>query len=95
VRNGTAKLLTLFCPRSGELRAKGVPAAPNAVLHPWLEQELTAVLDHLPPASSVTDRAVNHAAWEVWQHGLNKRITLPAALPVLRLLSEIFKLVVA
>ncbi|MDO8294698.1 MAG: hypothetical protein Q7T29_17800 [Gallionella sp.] len=32
VRNGTAKLLTLFCPSSGELRAKGVTAAPNAVL---------------------------------------------------------------
>ncbi|CDS48516.1 hypothetical protein [Polaromonas sp. CG9_12] len=37
VRNGTAKLLTLFCPSSGELRAKGVTAAPNAVLHPWLD----------------------------------------------------------
>jgi hypothetical protein len=37
VRNCTAKLLTLFCPSSGELRAKGVTAAPNAVLHPWLE----------------------------------------------------------
>lgn len=24
VRNGTAKLLTLFCPSSGEIRAKGV-----------------------------------------------------------------------
>jgi len=85
VRNGTAKLLTLFCPGSGELRAKGVTAAPNAVLHPWLQQELTAVLNQLP-AAPVTDAARNHAAWEVWQRGLKNRITLPAILPLLRLL---------
>jgi hypothetical protein len=34
VRGGTAKLLTLFRPATGELRAKGVTNAPNAVLHP-------------------------------------------------------------
>jgi hypothetical protein len=44
VRGGTAKLLTLFRPATGELRAKGVLSAPNAVLHPWLQQELTQVL---------------------------------------------------
>ena len=86
VRNGTAKLLTLFCPNSGELRAKGVTAAPNTVLHPWLQQELTAVLDQLPAAPTVTDAADNHAAWEPWQRGLKIRITLPALLPPLRLL---------
>ena len=86
VRNGTAKLLTLFCPGSGELRAKGVTAAPNAVLHPWLQQELTAVLDQLPAAPPVTDAADNHGAWEPWQRGLKIRITLPAILPALRLL---------
>jgi hypothetical protein len=43
VRNGTAKLLTLFCPRSGEVRARGVTHTTNAVLHPWLQQELAAV----------------------------------------------------
>lgn len=86
VRNGTAKLLTLFCPRTGELRAKGVTAAPNAVLHPWLQQELAAVLQHLPPAPAVTQAARNHAAWEVWQQGLKKRITLPETLPALRML---------
>lgn len=89
VRNGTAKLLTLFCPGSGEVRAKGVTAAPNAVLHPWLQQELTAVLDQLPPAPPVTDAvdaADNHATWEQWQHGLKMPITLPALLPPLRLL---------
>ena len=86
VRNGTAKLLTLFCPNSGELRAKGVTAAPNAVLHPWLQQELTAVLDQLSAAAPVTEAADNHGAWEPWQRGLKNHITLPAILPALRLL---------
>jgi len=86
VRNGTAKLLTLFCPSSGELQAKSVTTAPNAVLHPWLQQELTTVLDQLPVAAPVTDATDNHGAWEQWQRGLKIRITLPALLPQLRLL---------
>lgn len=85
VRNGTAKLLTLFCPRSGELRAKGVTATPNAVLHPWLQEELTAALDHLPQLAPVS-AVVNHGIWESWQEGLKKCITLPDALPPLRML---------
>jgi hypothetical protein len=43
-RDGTAKLLTLFRPATGEVRAKGVEHAPNAVLHPWLKEELLAIL---------------------------------------------------
>lgn len=43
-RGGTAKLLTLFRPATGEVRAKGVLSAPNAVLHPWLKEELTHIL---------------------------------------------------
>jgi hypothetical protein len=38
-RGGTAKLLTLFHPASGQLRAKGVVSATNAVLHPWLKEQ--------------------------------------------------------
>lgn len=86
VRNGTAKLLTLFCPGSGEVRAKGVTRAPNAVLHPWLQQELAAILDRLPQPLPVRDVGVNHAVWESWQQGLQVWITLPAVLPPLRLL---------
>ena len=44
IRGGTAKLLTLFRPATGEVRAKGVPRAPNAVLHPWLQHELLQIL---------------------------------------------------
>lgn len=38
-RGGTAKLLTLFRPATGHLRAKGVLSATNAVLHPWLQEQ--------------------------------------------------------
>lgn len=86
VRNGIAKMLTLFCPSTGELRAKGVTAAPNAVLHPWLQQELTAVLDRLPPSAPVTDTAANQTVWKSWQQGLKKCLPLPDVLPPLRLL---------
>jgi hypothetical protein len=82
----TAKLLTLFCPRSGEVRARGVTHTTNAVLHPWLQQELAAVLDRLPPPLPVTNADQNHAVWESWQQGLQVRITLPPVLPALRLL---------
>ncbi len=47
-RNGTAKLLTLFRPGTGAVRAKGVTQAPNAVLHPGLKTELEQVLATLP-----------------------------------------------
>ena len=43
-RGGTAKLLTLFEPATGLLRAKGVTHTSNAVLHPWLLAELEQVL---------------------------------------------------
>jgi hypothetical protein len=43
-RGGTAKRLPLFHPATGLLRAKGVFSVTNAVLHPWLKGELTAVL---------------------------------------------------
>lgn len=49
IRNGTAKLLTLFHPVSGEVHVKGVTNSTNAVLHPWLKQELSAILQTLPP----------------------------------------------
>ena len=38
-------------PATGEVRAKGVQGAPNAVLHPWLQGELTQVLATLDAQS--------------------------------------------
>jgi hypothetical protein len=66
VRGGTAKLLTLFRPATGELRAKGVTNAPNAVLHPWLQAELTEVLATLPPSDASEDERPSLARWETW-----------------------------
>ena len=66
VRGGTAKLLTLFRPATGELRAKGVTNAPNAVLHPWRQAELTAVLATLPPVTIPEDARPPLARWATW-----------------------------
>ena len=49
VRNGTAKLLTLLHPATGAVRVKGVTRCTNAVLHPWLEEELAASSPHSRP----------------------------------------------
>jgi hypothetical protein len=85
VRGNTAKLLTLFHPATGELRAKGVTSSPNAVLHPWLESELEAALARLSaPASQ--EPALNRRGWEAWQVGLSVKFTLPEVLPPLRAL---------
>jgi hypothetical protein len=66
VRNGTAKLLTLFRPKTGDVRAKGGRNAPNAVLPPWLQDQLTRILATLPALSlPETERPVM-ARWETW-----------------------------
>jgi len=84
VRNGTAKVLTLFHPADGRVRVEGVTACPNDVLHPWLKRELSAILAALPelPPTAKASRA----AWERWQAGLVVKPTLAAQLPPLRML---------
>ena len=47
--------MTLFRPATGQVRAKGVTSAPNAVLHPWLQAELERVLAALPPVTEPED----------------------------------------
>ena len=85
VRNGTAKMLTLFHPHDGELRVQGVTHATNAVLHPWLKEQCAAILSTLPvPAPG--DAATQLARWLRWQQGLSQPITLPKTLPPLRML---------
>ena len=85
-RDGTAKLLTLFHPSDGQVRVKGVTSSANAVLHPWLKAELSAILATLPELADDTISAANRAEWLVWQEGLTQPITLPAELPRLRML---------
>ena len=81
IGGGTAKLLTLFRPATGELRAKGVTSAPNAVLHPWLRGELAQVLAALPALTVPQEERPEAAQWATWL-GHPPR----APLPPLRLL---------
>ena len=86
VRNGTAKLLTLFEPATGQLRVRGVTSTKNAVLPPWLKEQLAAILVTLPPAPPVTDDAANLLLWGRWQRGLRWPLGLGEKLPPLRML---------
>jgi transposase len=70
-RGGTAKLLTLFHPATGLLRAKGVFSVSNAVLHPWLKGELSAVLADIEKAHPRVELPPEAerplcAQWETW-----------------------------
>lgn len=64
---------------------KGVRSASNAVLHPWLQAELTTILATLPEPA-VRSPAERRLRWTRWQEGLSVRITLPQDLPALRML---------
>ncbi len=86
IRGGTAKLLTLFHPATGEVRAKGVKSSRNAVLHPWLKEQLLEILSRLPEREGTSSEEEIRAEWEGWQEGLSIRPTLPERLPRLRLL---------
>jgi DDE superfamily endonuclease len=83
-RQGTAKVLTLFHPRTGEVRVHGVTSCTNKVLHGWLQQELSALVAALPSVPPTP--AAARQAWERWLHGLQTPLPLPAELPPLRLL---------
>jgi hypothetical protein len=85
IRNGTAKMLTLFHPATGELRVKGVTQSTNAILHPWVQEQIGEVLKSLPE-KTLLDEETNRKLWTVWQSGLSKRITLTEKLPALRML---------
>jgi DDE superfamily endonuclease len=85
IRNGTAKMLTLFHPQDGQVRVKGVRSCTNVVLHEWMKRELGDIVEHLPAAAPV-DEVANHLLWESWQKGLMWPITLPMELPPLRML---------
>lgn len=85
IRNGTAKLLTLFHPASGRVQVKGVTSSANVILHPWLKRELSAILQSLPEKAPL-DPETNQQLWKVWQAGLSLPITLPQELPPLRML---------
>lgn len=84
--NGTAKMFTLFRPKTGELRVKGTQSSANAVLHPWLKTELADILAQLPELDQELSPEENRTLWESWQKGLTHKVPLPAKLPPLRCL---------
>jgi hypothetical protein len=57
-----------------------VTSSANAILHPWLKEELSNILQTLPPPKTL-DVATNRKLWEMWQEGLSMPITLPETLP--------------
>ncbi len=79
MRGGTAKLLTLFRPATGEVRAAAVA---RAVLHPWLKQELTAILATCPPPPPAGTPGRRWADWD-WHPDAH---LLDEQLPPVRLL---------
>src|SRR5205085_202618 len=66
IRGGTAKLLTLFRPATGAVRAKGVTHAPNTVLHPWLQAELEQILAGMPAVTTPEPERPAGAQWATW-----------------------------
>jgi hypothetical protein len=90
LRNGTAKVLTLFHPADGRVRIKGVTTCPNPVLHAWLKRELTAVLAEMTaapaPAIMATADPPTGAAWRRWRDGLSIATPPSADSPPLRML---------
>jgi hypothetical protein len=85
-RDGTAKMMTLLHPKTGEVRVKGVTNTRNETLHTWLKSELSAILAALPDPVPITDPQANRDWWESWREGLSVKATLSADLPPLRLL---------
>ena len=58
-------MLTLFRPATGEVRATGVQKTTNAVVHPWLREELAAIVRALPAPPSRAKAAPFEPYW--WQ----------------------------
>lgn len=58
----------------------------NAVLHPWLQEQIEQILAILPARTPPASPEENRAEWESWQAGLTVRFTLLEELPPLRML---------
>jgi len=70
-RGGTAKIMTLFRPSTGILNAKGVLSVTNAILHPWLKEQLSAMLvtiEKTHPQKELPPEAQRPlcAQWKTW-----------------------------
>lgn len=86
LKQGIAKLLTLFRPATGEVRVKGVISCTNAVFHPWLKEQLSVISDQLPLPLPKLSPAQNKEMWESWQAGLTIAPSISEVITPLRLL---------
>jgi hypothetical protein len=82
--NGTAKMLTLFHPATGEVRVKGVTRTTNAVLHGWLKDTLHDILASLPTTDAALNPQQVRANWQLWDEELTT--SAAADLPPLRMI---------
>jgi len=75
----------LFQEAPGKVRVKGVTTCPNAVLHDWLQHELTQILTLLPDPPELSPEE-NRARGPRWQEGLQVAPSVSDDMPPLRLL---------
>lgn len=80
IRNGTAKLLTLFHPATGQVRVKGVTSCTNAVLHQWLKQELASVVQSLPTPARLLKQKRKSTTMEKLAAGFESALYTPTRL---------------
>ena len=78
-------MLTLFHPATRQVRVKGVTHSTNAVLHPWMKEQVLEILKGLPE-KPVLGEETNRQLWTALQEGLSRRITLLEKLPPIRML---------
>jgi hypothetical protein len=79
--------MTLFHPTTGEVRVRGAQSITNAVLHPWIKEQIGQILASLPVREApLRSPQESRAEWESWQAGLSVRFTLLDDLPPLRML---------
>jgi hypothetical protein len=73
IRNGTAKMLTLFHPNTGEVRVKGVKKSIKAILHAWVKEQIEEILKTMPE-KPLLDEETNRLLWKECQAGLSRRM---------------------
>ncbi len=75
-----------FIRPQGRCGRRGFQSSANAVLHPWLREQLLEILSALPAREGTPTEEEIRADWQSWQEGLSLRPTLPETLPRLRML---------
>jgi hypothetical protein len=85
LRNGTAKLMGLFHLATRKVRVKGVRSCPNTVLHPWLKEQLRAILKALSPPPEPPQPRGEPDDVEKLAGRFDSEQTLPEELPPLRI----------